>query len=186
MELNQKDYVEEVLSLIAAPRKVKKRIKEDLTQRINEAKDDDVYYDVYSNMGEPQELAEEFNSNLESDINFYGVSIGISRSYNRYEYKSKTTIFGLPLVHINTGGAYLNKKAKGIIAIGDISTGLIAIGGVSFGIISIGGIGIGLVSLGGVAIGGLALGGVAVGAYALGGVAIGIVKVFGAVMHLLK
>ena len=186
MNFNQKEYIEEVLSLIAAPRKVKKRIKEDLDQRINESKDDDVYYDVYSNMGTPEELAEEFNSNLESDINFYGVSVGLSRSYNRYEYKSKKTIFGLPLIHINTGGAYLNKKAKGIIAIGDISVGVISIGGVSFGVFSIGGIGIGLISLAGVAIGGLAFGGVAVGAYAFGAVAIGIVRVFGAVMHLLS
>lgn len=186
MRLKQKEYIEEVLSLIAAPRKVKKRIKEDLTQRINEALDDDVYYDLYSNMGKPQELADEFNSNLESDVNFYGVSIGLSRSYKRFEYKSEKTIFGLPLLHINSGGAYLNKKAKGIIAIGDISTGLISIGGVSFGIISIGGIGIGLISLGGVAIGGLAFGGVAVGAYAFGAVAIGLVKAIGAVIHLLK
>jgi len=137
-------------------------------------------------MGTPEELAEEFNSNLESDINFYGVSVGLSRSYNRYEYKSKKTLFGLPLIHVNTGGAYLNKQAKGIIAIGDISVGVFSIGGVSFGVFSIGGIGIGFISLAGVAIGGLAFGGVAVGAYAFGAVAIGLVKVFGAVMHLLK
>ena len=36
-----------------------------------------------------------------------------------YEYKSKRTLFGLPLVHINLGRGI--KKAKGIIAIGNIS-----------------------------------------------------------------
>ncbi len=186
MKFNKNEYIIEVLSLIAAPRKVKKRIKEDLNQRIDEAMDDDVYYDVYLNMGEPSELAEEFNSNLENDENYYGVSFGLSRNTKTHEYKSKKTIFGLPLIHINVGGAYLNKTAKGIIAIGDISIGILSIGGVSFGIVSIGGIGIGLLSLAGVAIGGLALGGVAIGAIAIGGVAIGILKVIGEVILLIK
>jgi len=40
-----------------------------------------------------------------------------------YEYKSESIVFGLPLVHIHIGfGA---KRAKGIIAIGNIATGLL-------------------------------------------------------------
>ena len=43
-----------------------------------------------------------------------------------YEYKSKKTIKGLPLVHVNTGlGLY---RARGIIAIGNIAEGVVAIG----------------------------------------------------------
>ncbi len=194
MNFNKKEYIEEVLLLIAAPRKVKKRIKEDLEQRIDEAIDDDVYYDVYHRMGEPSELAEEFNRNLESNQNYYAVRYGFKRGIKKFEYKSEKTLFGIPLVHINTGGEYVNKTAKGIIAIGDISIGVISIGGISTGFIAIGGVGIGVLSLGGiaiggaalgsVAIGGIALGAVAVGAYAFGAVTIGFVKVFGEVIHL--
>lgn len=39
-----------------------------------------------------------------------------------FEYKSKTMIKGLPLIHINIGG-FLPRRAKGIIAIGDIAKG---------------------------------------------------------------
>ena len=186
MNFNKKEYIEEVLRLIAAPRKVKKRIKEDLEQRIDEAIEDDVYYDVYKQMGEPSELAEEFNSNLESDQDFYGISIGSSRGNKRFEYKSVKTMFGLPLIHINIGGMYQNSIAKGVIAIGDIAIGVVTVGGISLGMISIGGVGIGLFAMGGVAIGGVAIGAVAVGAYAFGAVAIGFIKVFGEVIHLIN
>lgn len=196
MNFNKKEYVEEVLKLIDAPRKVKKRIKEDLIQRIDEAKDDDEYYDVNSQMGSPDELAEEFNSNLSENKNYYEVSFCFSRGLKKFEYISEKTLFGLPLVHINTGGEFVNKTAKGIIAIGDISVGVIAIGGVSTGLIAIGGVGVGLFSLGGIAIGGAVLGGVsigiyafgavAIGVYAFGAVAIGLEKVLGIVAHILK
>ena len=187
MNFNKKEYVEEVLKLIAAPRKVKKRIKEDLIQRIDEALDDDAYYDFNSQMGTPSELAEEFNSNLETDENFYGISIGIPYSkIKAYEYKSKANIFGLPLLHINTGGAYMSNKAVGVIAIGDIAVGVISMGGVSTGLIAIGAVAVGPLALGAVAVGGVAIGAVAVGAYAIGAVAIGLIKVFGEVALLMK
>ena len=185
MNFNKKEYIEEVLLLIAAPRKVKKRIKEDLEQRIDEAFEEDVFYDVYKQMGEPSELAEEFNSNLESDQDFYGIAIGIPYSkIKAYEYKSKANIFGLPLLHINTGGAYMSNTAKGVVAIGDIAVGVVSIGGVSTGVIALGAVAIGPLALGAVAVGGIALGAVAVGAYAFGAVAIGFIKVFGEVIHL--
>lgn len=106
-----------------------------------------------------------------------------------YEYKSARTLFGLPLVHINIGRR--NHWARGIIAIGNISTGFVALGGitagllslgaVSFGLllalgavtlgsVSIGGVALGLLSWGGIALGWLAVGGCAVGVYAAGGV----------------
>lgn len=187
MSFNKEKYVEEVLLLIAAPRKVKKRIKEDLIGRIDEAMDDDVYYDVYKSMGSPSELAEEFNNNLETDQNYYGVAIGIPYSkIKAYEYKSKARVFGLPLIHINTGGSYMSNKAVGVIAIGDIAVGFISFGGVSTGVIAIGAVAVGPLAIGAVAVGGVAFGAVAVGAYAFGAVAIGFVKVFGQVIHLLK
>ena len=92
-----------------------------------------------------------------------------------YEYRSKCTLLGLPLVHIHLG--YGLRRARGIIAIGNVATGLVAIGGFSAGLLSIGGLGIGLLTLAGlggcavsrfVAVGGAAGGQSAGGAAAFG------------------
>ncbi|MCL2843377.1 MAG: helix-turn-helix domain-containing protein [Oscillospiraceae bacterium] len=90
----------------------------------------------------------------------------------QYEYKSKRTLFGLPLVHVNVGfGLY---RAKGILAIGTIATGLLSIGAISVGLLSIGAMGVGLIALCALAFGILAFGSVAVGVFAVGALAIGI------------
>ena len=105
-----------------------------------------------------------------------------------YEYVSKTKIKGVPLVHINLGHGL--RKAKGIIAIGNIAKGIIALGGISTGIIAIGGISLGiftiaglaiglLLSLGAISIGTIAIGGLAIGILAIGGVAVGIYSLGG-------
>ena len=49
----------------------------------------------------------------------------INNYYGRhsFEYKSKRTLFGLPLLHINCGPGL--RWARGIIAIGNIATGLV-------------------------------------------------------------
>lgn len=95
-----------------------------------------------------------------------------------YEFISKTKIKGIPLVHINIGLG--PKKAKGIIAIGNIAQGIIAIGGLALGLISLGGLGLGLITIAGIAIGLLiALGGVAIGTLAIGGFAIGLFAIGG-------
>lgn len=105
-----------------------------------------------------------------------------------YEYKSKRTLFGLPLVHINMGFGF--RVARGIIAIGNISIGVLSIGGLALGLISIGGLalglllvlagaGVGAVALGGLAIGVLASGGMALGWFAFGGIACGVYSVGG-------
>ena len=105
-----------------------------------------------------------------------------------YEYKSKRTLFNLPLVHINVGvGMY---KAKGIVAIGNISVGLVSLGLISVGLIAwgilalglliaFGVLSLGLLSAGAVAIGAVAAGGVAVGYFATGGLAIGVYSIGG-------
>jgi len=91
-----------------------------------------------------------------------------------YEYKSKRTLWGLPLVHVNVGFGF--RRARGIVAIGTISQGFISLGLLSMGLLSVGLLSFGLIALGTLAIGLLlALGGVAIGALALGGVAIGLV-----------
>lgn len=89
-----------------------------------------------------------------------------------YEYKSKKTLWGVPLVHINLmrGGIC---TARGIIAVGDIGIGVVAVGGLSIGLVAVGGFGIGLLALAGIAAGFLAVGGIAAGVIAIGGVAFG-------------
>ena len=109
----------------------------------------------------------------------------INNYYNEwhYEYKSRRTLFGLPLVHIHLGRGL--QRAKGIIAIGNVATGVVALGAIAVGAVSLGGVSLGLLALGGLAAGGLlaaggfalslglALGGGAVSlCYALGGGAI--------------
>ena len=93
-----------------------------------------------------------------------------------YEYKSKRLVFGLPLVHVNIGWGF--KRAKGVIAIGNIATGIVSVGLLSRGMIALGLCNIGLLSFGPVSIGLLfAAGALAVGAVAMGAVALGIVAV---------
>lgn len=96
----------------------------------------------------------------------------------RYEYKSRLTLFGLPLVHVafsNHCGFYGKAcVAKGIIAIGNIAVGVVSIGGIAAGAVSFGGLALGLLlALGGLAVGGVAFGGAAIGLLSLGGIALG-------------
>ena len=89
-----------------------------------------------------------------------------------YEYRSKRTLFGLPLVHINLGRFGFH-WARGILAVGNIASGGLALGGLSFGVVSVGGLSLGALCLGGLAAGLAAFGGLALGAlFACGGLAV--------------
>jgi len=103
-----------------------------------------------------------------------------------FEYKSEQIMFGMPLVHINIG--FGMKKARGVVAIGNISTGLVSIGLLAKGIVSIGLLSMGLISVGvlylalllavgNVSVGTFSLGAVAFGVFTLGAVSIGIYSV---------
>ena len=92
-------------------------------------------------------------------------------------YRSKATLFGLPVIDIAIGPAHGQRigRARGIIAVGDIATGWLAVGGLSIGIVAIGGGAVGLFAIGGTAIGLItAMGGLAIAAIAFGGAAIGV------------
>ncbi|MDE6748300.1 MAG: helix-turn-helix domain-containing protein [Lachnospiraceae bacterium] len=90
-----------------------------------------------------------------------------------YEYKSKKTFMGLPLVHINFGLKPV--RAKGIIAIGNAAQGIIAIGIAGVGVITLAPVGVGLLlAIGCIVVGGVALGSLAVGVIAMGAVCCGI------------
>lgn len=95
-----------------------------------------------------------------------------------FEYKSKRTVFGIPLVHINVGRG-LN-RAKGFIAIGNIACGVVSFGGVAAGFFALGGVSLGLFAIGGLAVGLLlAIGAFAAGALAVGGISLGIFAIGG-------
>ena len=91
------------------------------------------------------------------------------------EYRSRWTLFGLPLVHIRFGRENgQTRPAKGWVACGVVAHGvLFACGGIAIGAVSFGGIAVGGIAIGGFTLGLLALGGVAVGVFAQGGAALG-------------
>ena len=104
-----------------------------------------------------------------------------------YEYRSKKTLWGLPLVHVISGRDPSGglRVARGIVAVGEVAVGLVAIGGVAIGAVSLGGVSLGLISAGGIALGLLiALGGVALGGFAAGGLAVGLAGIGGTTMTL--
>jgi hypothetical protein len=93
-----------------------------------------------------------------------------------YEYRSKATLFGWPLLHVTKGvdpATGRPRVARGIIAVGDVAMGGIAVGGVAVGLLALGGLGLGFLALGGAAVGAVAVGGAAFGWYwAFGGLAV--------------
>jgi hypothetical protein len=93
------------------------------------------------------------------------------------EYRSRASLFGIPLIHIAVGssvnGQYRRGIATGWIAIGDIAMGILfACGGLAAGGVCIGGVAVGAFSIGGLAVGLGAMGGLGIGIVALGGAAI--------------
>jgi RNA polymerase sigma factor (sigma-70 family) len=103
-----------------------------------------------------------------------------------WEYRSRATLLGLPLIHCRAGKSSRGKTqpAIGWIACGEIAYGIlfasggvavggISMGGASVGIISFGGFGLGLLAFGGIALGGVTVGGAAIGMVASGGFALG-------------
>jgi RNA polymerase sigma factor (sigma-70 family) len=94
-----------------------------------------------------------------------------------YEYRSRLTLFGLPLIHIRIGDRFdvLRGPIKAWIAIGSsYAVGVIfASGNVAVAPISFGGVAIGLLPFGAVALGAFPIGAIAIGAWAFGGAALG-------------
>jgi hypothetical protein len=100
----------------------------------------------------------------------------IRQVYVPFEYRSRWTFLGLPVIHVRLGRGPDEplRPALGWIAIGDYSIGvLFSFGGIALGGISIGGVSVGIASFGGIAGGVLAGGGLAIGLWAVGGAALG-------------
>lgn len=121
--------------------------------------------------------------------------IGLGGMYCQpWEYRSRATLLGLPLIHCRAGRvpgqkplpaigwiAYGEKSYGILFAGGAVAVGGIAMGGVSVGIISFGGLSAGLLAFGGLTLGGIAMGGAAVGLVATGGIALAWHAAFGGV-----
>ncbi len=97
------------------------------------------------------------------------------RDSKKREYRSRCTLFGIPLVHVRfatpeegdgplIGWIAAGDRAYGLlfawggiavapVSVGVISVGLVTVGAVGFGIVGMGNVGIGLLALGGMAIG---------------------------------
>ena len=91
-----------------------------------------------------------------------------------FEYRSKFSLLGLPLVHIRIRGGLERGPVEAWIAAGDAAIGVIfALGGLAVAPISFGGFAIGLLPFGGFAFGPLALGGFSLAIWSLGGFAVG-------------
>ena len=94
-----------------------------------------------------------------------------------YEYRSRASLFGVPLVHVRIGDRFdvIRPPVVAWIAVGSShSVGLIfASGGLAIAPISFGGIAIGLVSFGAISLGMLVMGAFGVGVWATGGIVVG-------------
>ena len=94
-----------------------------------------------------------------------------------WEYRSETTLFGLPLVHICVGDRFgiLRKPVKAWIAVGNTAIGgLFAFGAWAVAPIAVGGFSLAVLSLGGASLGIFSLGGIAAGVWTFfGGLSVG-------------
>lgn len=100
-----------------------------------------------------------------------------ARANQGVDYKTRATLFGLPLLHVASGQDPLTGRmriARGIIAVGGMAQGVVACGGVAMGGLALGGVSLGIISYGGLGLGVLVFGGLAVGLLgAMGGLAVG-------------
>lgn len=94
-----------------------------------------------------------------------------------FEYRSRWSLFGLPLIHVRIGDRFdiLRGPVKAWIAIGSShSVGVIfASGGIAIAPVSFGGIAIGLLPFGAISMGMFSIGAISLGVWAYGGLAIG-------------
>ncbi len=111
----------------------------------------------------------------------------LALQFSSFEYKSKRTLLGRPLLHVTSGidpttgrkrtarGFFaFGDRAVGVVAFGGYARGLFACGGMAVGVFALGGLSIGLLSWGGLALALLlAYGGMSVGFLSAGGLALG-------------
>ncbi len=113
-----------------------------------------------------QEIAGGLSPQTGQTVDFHPVPV--------FEYRSRLSLLGLPLIHIRIRGGLERGPVKAWIAAGDAAIGVIfAFGGLAIAPISFGGFAIGLLPLGGFALGAVALGGFSLAIWSFGGFALG-------------
>ena len=143
--------------------------------------------DMIAGKKEEPEITDEPETRSEEEADVPEEAHGNAHPQFHCEYRSRITVRGLPLIHVNYGfGDY---RARGVVAIGNISTGVLSVGIlakgiISVGILSLGVLGIGVLSLalcavGCVAAGIISIAGIALGVMTLGGLALGVVSIGG-------
>jgi serine/threonine protein kinase len=118
-------------------------------------------------------------SEIKTELDFIAETPSNAKACNRtsgvdrgVDYRSKTTLLGLPLLHVTSGIDPATGKAR-------VSKGIIAIGGRAQGVIAVGGMASGGLAIGGLAIGIFAFGGAAVGVFSFGGLAMALILALG-------
>lgn len=112
-----------------------------------------------------EEMPKEKNEGKKIEIN-----LG-SFSNMHFERKSKRTVKGIPLWHINIG---FGKTARGIFAVGLCAKGVFSLGLLSVGVVSVGLLSLGIIALGTLALGLISAGAIAAGIIAFGAIAFGV------------
>ena len=188
--MNRKQYVREIVRRSCLPSTDRRRLKIDLDNEINIALErGESMEQVLQRMGDPDDVAAELYENF-SDTTV--------RPFR--EYKSKKTLFGLPLVHIirpnyapsvpnarmtsvrviNVGGRYGSfglPTARGIFAFGPKAKGVFALGNLSAGFISIGNFSTGIIAIGNLSAGLFSIGNIALALFiTLGNMAVGLLS----------
>lgn len=173
--MNKQQYLREIADRACLPSSYLKKILADLSEQ---------YDTILAGCGDPQEVIRRMGDPDEVAAALYESycsTQAIERPF--VEYRSKTQLFGLPLVHIvksrgtgsvafvRTGPAHrfgwqqgtrvptakgiiaIGWRAKGVVAIGNFTCGIISLGNVSLGLLTIANAGLGVIGLGNLVMG---------------------------------
>ena len=155
---------------------------------VNGGMDEVVFRALAKDRAMRQQSAGEFKTQIEGIASMPPqMRRSLAWQFSSFEYKSKRTLFGMPLLCVTSGidpATGRKRTASGIFAFGDRAIGVVAFGGYARGLFACGGMAVGFVAFGAISfglfsLGGLAFalllayGGMSVGLLAAGGVALG-------------
>lgn len=130
-----------------------------------------------------QQSAGEFKTQIEGIASMPPMPRSSVWYFNGFEYKSKRTLLGRPLLHVAHGidpATGRKRTARGFFAFGDRAIGVVAFGGYARGLFACGGMAVGVVAFGGMSIGVFSLGGLAIALLlAFGGLSVGLLATGG-------
>lgn len=124
-----------------------------------------------------QQSADEFKTQV---ANIAAMPLPVQRAlaqrFQSFEYKSKRTLLGMPLLHVTSGIDPMTghkRVARGFFAFGELAVGVVAFGGYARGLFACGAVAVGGVAVGAVSIGLLSWGALAFALFfAMGGISL--------------